>query len=90
MEGQNYEIEVDITAGVNTHVNHECRVKVDGVLDHDSTIREVYEFSVYVGEEWGLSMVLPSMVTLDVGTEKRSMWQLQITELKKIQSRLWV
>ena len=69
MEGQNYEIEVDITAGVNTHVNHECRVKVDGVLDHDSTIREVYEFSVYVGEEWGLSMVLPSMVTLDVGTE---------------------
>ena len=70
MEGQVYQIEVDVTAGVNTHVNDECKVRIDGVLDHDSSITEVYEFSVYVGEEWGLSMVLPSMITLDVETEE--------------------
>ena len=70
MEGQVYQIEVDVTAGVNTHVNDECKVRIDGVLDHDYSITEVYEFSVYVGEEWGLSMVLPSMITLDVETEE--------------------
>ena len=70
IEGQSYEIEVDVTAGVNTHVNDECKVRIDGVLDHDSSITEQYEFSVYVGEAWGLSMVLPSMITLDVGTEE--------------------
>ena len=70
IEGQSYEIEVDVTAGVNTHVNDECKIRIDGVLDHDSSITEEYEFSVYVGEAWGLSMVLPSMITLDVGTEE--------------------
>ena len=70
MDGQVYQIEVDVTAGVNTHVNDECKVRIDGVLDHDSSITEAYEFSVYVGEEWGLSMVLPSMITLDVETEE--------------------
>ena len=70
IEGQTYEIEVDVTAGVNTHVNDECKVRINGVLDHDSSVTEQYEFSVYVGEAWGLSMVLPSMITLDVGTEE--------------------
>ena len=70
MEGQVYQIEVDVTAGVNTHVNDECKVRIDGVLDHDSSITEAYEFSVYVGEEWGLAMVLPSMITLDVGNRR--------------------
>ena len=70
MQGQNYEIEVSVTAGVNTHVNDECMVRIDGVLDHDSSIAETYEFSVYVGEQWGLAMVLPSMITLDVETEE--------------------
>ena len=59
IEGQNYEIEVDVTAGVNTHVNDECNVRIDGVLDDDSSVTEQYEFSVYVGEAWGLYMILP-------------------------------
>ena len=70
MEGQTYEIEIEVTAGVNTHVNHECNVRIDGVLDEDNSVTESYEFSVFVGEEWGLSMVLPSMITLDVGTQE--------------------
>ena len=70
MDGQVYQIDLDVTAGVNTHVNDECKVRIDGVLDHDTSITEAYEFSVYVGEEWGLSMVLPSMITLDVETEE--------------------
>ena len=70
IEGQIYEFEAIIAAGVNTHVNDECKIRVNGVLDHDSSITEEYEFSVYVGEEWGLAMVLPSMITLDVETEE--------------------
>ena len=40
IEGQIYELEAIITAGVNTHVNDECKVRVNGVLDHDSSITE--------------------------------------------------
>ena len=67
-EGESYDIEIIITSGINTHVNDECDVKVTGVLDHDTSVVEEYEFSVYVSESWGLSMVIPSSITLDVET----------------------
>ena len=67
-EGESYDIEIIITSGDGTHVNDECDVKVTGVLDHDTSVVEEYEFSVYVSESWGLSMVIPSSITLDVET----------------------
>ncbi len=70
LEGNTYDLEVEVTSGVNTHVNDECKIRVYGVLDHDSNVVEEYDFSVYVGEVWGLSMVLPSSITLDVETEE--------------------
>ncbi len=68
LEGATIELDVLVTAGINTHVNDECKVSITGSLDNDPTVSEVYNFTVYVGEEWGLSMVLPTSVTLDVDT----------------------
>ena len=70
LEGGTYNIEVEVTSGVNTYVNDECKIRISGVLDHDSNVLEEYDFSVYVGEVWGLSMVIPSSITLDVETEE--------------------
>ena len=69
-EGESYDIEIIITSGINTHVNDECDVKVTGILDHDTSVVEEYEFSAYVSESWGLSMVIPSSITLDVETNE--------------------
>ena len=66
MADSNYELDILITAGVNTHVNDECHISLHGQLDSDTSISENYEFTVSVGEMWGLSMVLPTSIKLDV------------------------
>jgi len=55
-----------ITAGINTHVNDVCSIKIDATLDTDNTVTEQYDYDVYVGQDWGLSMVLPTSIKLDV------------------------
>jgi uncharacterized membrane protein len=68
MEDDTYDLDILITAGVNTHVNDECLISLHGTLDHDTSISENYAFTVTVGESWGLSMVLPTSIKLDVDT----------------------
>ena len=68
MEDDTYEIDILITAGVNTHVNDECLISLHGTLDQDTSISENYTFTVTVGESWGLSMVIPTSIKLDVDT----------------------
>ena len=70
MEDDTYEIDILITAGVNTHVNDECLISLHGTLDQDTSISENYAFTVTVGESWGLSMVIPTSIKLDVDTSE--------------------
>ena len=66
MEGDSYNLDILITAGANTHINDECLISLHGTLDQDTSITENYAFTVTVGESWGLSMVLPTSIKLDV------------------------
>ena len=66
MEGDSYNLDILITAGANTHVNDECMISLHGTLDQDTSITENYAFTVTIGESWGLSMVLPTSIKLDV------------------------
>jgi len=66
MEGDSYNLDILITAGANTHVNDECLISLHGTLDQDTSITENYAFTVTIGESWGLSMVLPTSIKLDV------------------------
>ena len=66
MMGSTETIEVVTSVGPNTNVGDECNVELFGTLDTDSTITETYLFTNYVGESWGLSMVIPSSIKLDV------------------------
>ncbi len=68
MEDDTYDVEILVEAGVNTHVNDECLISLHGTLDQDTSISENYDFTVTVGESWGLSMVLPTSIKLDVDT----------------------
>ena len=70
MEDDTYEIDILITAGVNTHVNDECLISLHGTLDQDTSVSENYAFTVTVGESWGLSMVIPTSIKLDVDTSE--------------------
>ena len=70
MEDDTYDVEILVEAGVNTHVNDECLISLHGTLDHDTSITENYDFTVTVGESWGLSMVLPTSIKLDVDTSE--------------------
>ena len=70
LEGGTYDLDIVVTAGVNTHVNDECMISLHGSLDLDTSIIEDYDFTVTVGESWGLSMVLPTSIKLDVGTSE--------------------
>ena len=70
MEDDTYEIDILITAGVNTHVNDECLISLHGTLNQDTSISENYAFTVTVGESWGLSMVIPTSIKLDVDTSE--------------------
>ena len=70
MEDDTYEVDILITAGVNTHVNDECLISLHGTLNQDTSISENYAFTVTVGESWGLSMVIPTSIKLDVDTSE--------------------
>ena len=74
-----YNLEVVITAGINTHVNDVCTIKIDATLDTDNTITEHYDFDVYLGQIWGLSMVLPTSIKLDV--DESETFNVAITNL---------
>ena len=74
-----YNLEMEITAGINTHVNDVCTIKIDGTLDTDNTITEHYDFDVYLGQIWGLSMVLPTSIKLDV--DESETFNVAITNL---------
>ena len=60
------DVEMIILAGVNTHVNDECDISLEGHLDSDNSIMEEFEYTVTIGQSWGLSMVLPTSIKLDV------------------------
>ena len=60
------DVEMIIQAGVNTHVNDECDISLEGHLDSDTSVMEEFEFTVTIGQNWGLSMVLPTSIKLDV------------------------
>ena len=68
MKDDSYDLDTIITAGVNSHVNDECEIKLTSNLDHDSSISEEYMFTISVDESWGLSMVIPEAIKLDVDT----------------------
>ena len=68
IEDDTYDLDAIITAGVNTHVNDVCTVKLQATLDHDTSVIEQYTFTSTVGEAWGLSMVIPTSIKLDVDT----------------------
>ena len=66
VKGSIFDLDMIITAGINTHVNDVCSIKIDATLDTDNTVTEQYDYDVYVGQDWGLSMVLPTSIKLDV------------------------
>ena len=66
-DGATESLNMTVTADANTVVGDECTMLVTAVLDSDSQIIEHYSVTVTVGEQWGLSMVLPTSIKLDVG-----------------------
>ena len=68
LEDDTYDLDVIVTAGVNTHVNDECTIKLEATLDEDTSVIEQYSFTNTIGESWGLSMVIPDSIKLDVDT----------------------
>ena len=43
-----FDLDIIITAGINTHVNDVCNIKVDATLDTDNTVTEQYDYDVYL------------------------------------------
>ena len=74
-----YDLEMAITAGINTNVNDVCTIKIDATLDTDNTVTEQFDFDVYLGQTWGLSMVLPTSIKLDV--DEAETFNVAITNL---------
>jgi len=68
LTGATYNLDVITSVGPNNHVNDECQVNLFGVLNSDATVTEQYSFTNYVGQDWGLSMVIPTSIKLDVDT----------------------
>jgi uncharacterized membrane protein len=60
-------IGVNISTYANTHAGDSCLFALDGTLDSDTSITESVEFTLVVGQQWNLSMVLPTSIKLDVG-----------------------
>ena len=60
-------IGVNISTYANTHAGDSCKFSLDGTLDSDTSITESVEFTLVVGQQWNLSMVLPTSIKLDVG-----------------------
>jgi uncharacterized membrane protein len=59
-------IDVNISTYANTHAGDSCNFALDGTLDSDTSITEGVEFALVVGQQWSLSMVLPTSIKLDV------------------------
>ncbi len=60
-------IEVNISTYANTNVGDTCVLALSGTLDSDTSITESVDFTLVVGQQWNLSMVLPTSIKLDVG-----------------------
>ena len=60
-------IDVNISTYANTHAGDWCSLVLSGTLDSDTSITESIEFTLVVGQQWNLSMVLPTSIKLDVG-----------------------
>ena len=60
-------IGVNISTYANTHAGDSCKFALSGTLDSDTSITESVEFTLVVGQQWNLSMVLPTSIKLDVG-----------------------
>ncbi|MBT4066543.1 MAG: hypothetical protein HOE76_04925 [Euryarchaeota archaeon] len=60
-------IDVNISTYANTHAGDSCNFALTGTLDSDTSITESVEFTLVVGQQWNLSMVLPTSIKLDVG-----------------------
>ena len=65
--GGGVSVDVNISANPNNHAGDECIFSLDGVLDSDNAITESVQFTLIVGQQWNLSMLLPSGVKMDVG-----------------------
>ena len=70
LEDDIYEVDVLVTAGINTRVNDECDLRLQGTLQEDTSVTKDYNFTVTVGQQWGLSMVIPTSIKLDVNTQE--------------------
>jgi hypothetical protein len=51
VKGSIFDLDMIITAGINTHVNDVCSIKIDATLDTDNTVTEQYDYDVYVGQD---------------------------------------
>ena len=60
-------IGVNISTYANAHAGDSCKFALSGTLDSDISITESVEFTLVVGQQWNLSMVLPTSIKLDVG-----------------------
>ena len=68
--GGSISVHVVISTNANSHVGDECDFTLSGVLDIDSTITESVSFTLIVGQQWNLSMILPEDVNMEVGFEE--------------------
>ena len=59
-------IGINISTYANTHAGDSCKFVLSGTLDSDTSITESVEFTLVVGQQWSLSMVLPTSIKLDV------------------------
>ena len=65
--GGGVSVDVNISANPNNHAGDECVFSLEGILDSDNSITESVQFTLIVGQQWNLSMLLPSGVKMDVG-----------------------
>ena len=65
--GGSVSVDVNISANPNNYAGDECLFSLAGVLDSDNSITESVQFTLIVGQQWNLSMLLPSGVKMDVG-----------------------
>ena len=66
----NTTLEVVVSASANSVESDECEITVSASLDEDPGITESIEFTLIVGQQWALSMVLPENVSLEVNNQE--------------------
>ena len=64
----NYPLDVIVHAPEDSYSGDICGFELHGTLDSDTNVMENFEFAVTIGEIWGLSMVIPTSIKLDVDT----------------------